>query len=222
LVGVDSTGRYVDISNLKPGQSATLRLIGFSNDGTVTILAGANFTTNAPSSVATINGAGVTGVAASNSDYTVTATYRGNTYTARLGVRNNLATVRGTVKNDAGQNASNVVVEFFDANLRQVGSSRVDADGSFSESVPVTAETFAVITDGAAGYSNIFRHEGIDYIGTLRGCYAPLPNLTQGGTVNVGTVIFFRKAGGSPPPPPTGCKFEEADPRVRSSILGGP
>lgn len=206
IVGVLG-GKYIDPQNLKPGQNVQLQLIGIRENNSVSVLSAGNWTTDAPASVATVSGSGsVSAISATTGSYFVRTTYRGDNYTAPFGVKNNIGTVTGFVRNSSNEPIGYGVVEFYDASGDRVGQTRVNTDGTFVAQVPATAVSFLHNPTDLTGYYQQFLYNGGEYTMGVNDCRATLPTVTVGGTVSLASDIVVRVNNpNSPPPPPPGC-----------------
>jgi hypothetical protein len=206
-------GIYVDPTNVEVGESLNFNVYGLDSNRNMVEVTATNWGTNAPASVATLDANGVvTGVSASPTTYTVSASAQNGTVSGSLRVRPAQAKVSGVVMTGAGVAGDPVVtlpgaivVFYTEDGSTEVGRAVTTSNGSFRASVPTTARRVTVQISDSSAYHKTFSIGANGYVGDLNTCYAPVPALTNGTTTPLPDEIrLYRKVLG-PPPPPSGC-----------------
>ncbi len=204
-----SSSIMIDLRSLVPGDQVQLQITARDTNNNLVVLSAAGWTTNAPSSVATVTSAGLlSAVGVSSGNYQVTVVYKGARYTANLNIVAAQAFVTGRVS-DSSIAVQNAMIDFFDSAGKQVGAAYTARDGTFRASVPTTAVKFSLdmsIPDpGFVFYYNEFAYANNTYLEQTT-CLAKLPgtlSTTTPTALTTAIVPFLRSLG--PPPPPTGC-----------------
>lgn len=211
VVAQIGSNRDADLTNIVPGESATLTLVGYNQNHQSVQVSASSWGTNAPASVATVTPGGtLTAVGASDSVYSVGAVYNGTTYTTNLLVRPQQAFVTGRVRTVSSTSAlAGAVVRFFNNSGSEVGFATVNTSGNFRASVPTSATQFTLDISGVSNSGNYydqFTYNNNDYLDETASCTATLPALTNGvSTPLVSDIVVTVKGPGTVPNPPGGC-----------------
>jgi hypothetical protein len=192
---------------LKPGQSIqfTASVKGLSNTAVTFTQFGGTITTLSSTAVRYTAGNTL-------GPFTITAkSVANNLLTAKANITisasgGTTATVKGTIKDSAGNNLSGVVVQFFDATGTQVSQTSAAA-GVFTAVVPVTATGFNLLPSSLSSTSfyESFSYAAKRYDPLISTCVAPLPVLNANQVVNLPSQVAVDALNGPPPPPPDGC-----------------
>lgn len=206
IEGVLPNTYRADFNNIQVADTIALGLWGRDADGQVAYATASNFSTNAPSSVATVSGSTLTVIAASATTYRVFA--NGTTYSVNFRPKARAAALTGRVRNTTSQGVPDADVYFFSASGANVGSAVTGSDGTFRAVLPTTARTFLVdLGDISTRYYNQFGFGPSEYSVICPANKANLPTLVSGSTVALsGNAVVYRKVSGTtPPPPPPDC-----------------
>jgi len=196
-----------DLLTVQVGDTLDLRLWGRDATGNVGFEFPTDWSTNAPSSIATVTPAGVlTAVGASSTIYTIRA--RGGAFTASLRVRPVGAILRGSVRNTEGSGVPGATSRIYNAGGDELIATQTGSNGSFRVQVPLNSREFLIdLTAIRDRYYNQFGYGAKDYSIICPANKPEIPIPVSGGTVTLaGTPVVYRKvSGGTPPPPPPGC-----------------
>lgn len=199
----------IDSRNVLAGEQIQMDMTARDEKENLHVIPASGWTTNAPSTVATLTSNGVLrAVGASTTQYTVSIAYGGTPYSVPLVVSSPQDVILGTVW-DGSNGIENAAVDFFDAGGSQVGVAYTSRNGSFQGSVPSTATTFtlnmSVPDPGNVYYYPQFAYNTLEYLEQTT-CLAPLPTpLSPTGVNSLPSKILPNLRTSGPPPPPTGC-----------------
>lgn len=200
----------VPLTVLMPGDTITMAIVGTDPNGKTVSVTGANWTTTAPSSVATLSSSGTLSVASADSTlYTVSAQYNNQTYTTSFEVVPSALRVYGVVRTTSTP-VSGAAVSFFDASGNNVGALTSSSTGVFVGTVPVSATKLGADFTGSTVYFNQYGYGSFDYTESVSGCRPKLPTASSTNWVFLpNDIVTYPKYGGSAPPPPpaTGCTY---------------
>jgi hypothetical protein len=197
---------------LSQGDVVQIELIGVNSiTAAPQQVAATNFSTNAPSSVATISSTGLlTAVASSPGiQYTFSAVYSGTTYTAPFLVGPVSPKVAGSVRDTSNNPVAGVILNFYNSSGTLLSQSISGGDGSFIGNVTTSAAEFSADASAITnpGYFKEYGYNSLYYSTASTNCYSPLPALTVGTktTLPYQVVVLPSNDPADPPPPPTGC-----------------
>ncbi len=217
------SGAPADLLNVPVGANVRLKLVGYSDGNQVPPLftrvdvPSGNWTTTAPSSVATVGSGGSLNAngASGITTYSVQGLNNGSGYAAPLQVRTVQATVTAFVRTQGGLPVLGAHAYFINAQGSTVGEALSTSDGLIRAYVPTTAVKFTVDVGSATSgdathlYSlyNQFGYGLHDY--NLACTNRPdLPTLTVGVlTALPHDIVCSAIVLNQPPPPPPDCGF---------------
>lgn len=206
-------GIFVDPGNVAVGENLDFNVYGLDSNRDVVQVTASNWTTDAPTTVASLDANGVVaGISASNNTYGLGASAQSTSLSSQLKVRPAEARVTGTLTTGAGNStdpalpvAGGIIVFYNEAGTTELGRAVTAHNGTFRAVVPVTARRYTVQVGAGSTYHQTFSVGSSGYVGNESTCYAPVPTLTNGVTTALpGSIRLYRKALG-PPPPPSGC-----------------
>jgi hypothetical protein len=216
MIAVNPAGKFVDPTNLQPGDTVTFKVasIDLTTDTYQPLGNGGFSTTDATNAAGSLNRSSGVFTATNptgGTEYTVSTTSNGTTYSMLYGVTPVEPRLSGSLIDNNGLPVPFVQVIFFDAGHNQVGAATSQPDGSFNASLPTTAVRFNLksSTVSTSAYYNSFEYGSGSYGPLIVGCDAPLPGLTNGATTPLpNTILLFATfTGGTPntPPGPPSC-----------------
>lgn len=206
-------GVFTDPGNVAVGENLDFNVYGLDSNRNAVQVTASNWTTNAPASVATVDGNGVVaGIGASDASYTLAASAQSTNVSSLLKVRPAQARVTGTLTTGEGTGSDPIIplpggtiVFYNEAGTTELGRAITAHNGTFRAVVPTTATRYTVQIADSSAYHKTFSVGSSGYVGNENTCYAPVPALTNGSTTALTARIrLYRKALG-PPPPPSGC-----------------
>lgn len=210
---VSQGGIPIDLATLIAGDVVTLQVVGTNSTGGTETIA-ANFTTNAPGSIAVVSGTTLSAIASSGGiTYLVTASGGGTTLSANLSVAPaTSAIVNGRVRASTGTGIANVRVSFYTSTGTLLGTYNTGATGTFRAPVPLSAAKFTIdlsVADPGTGASGTIWYRQFAYgpktfLTGASNCLAPLPALVLGNNNLPNDIVPPARADG-PAPPPNGC-----------------
>ena len=226
LVAENSNGIIIDPTNLVPGQSVQFMMVSIDpSTYAVTPETARGFTTTDSSgSAGSLNaqtGQFTAGSSTNGTNFTVSVSFQGSTYSELYGVKPLQAIVTGKVLDSNLVPIPFAEVVFEDSTDTQVGAVVTGVDGTFTASVPVTAVRFNLVPSTlpitanpssvpSTAYFRYFTYGSGTYNPLNTACSAPIISLTSGQTNVLPNQIIVMAAttlSGAPntPPPPPGC-----------------
>jgi len=208
LVGVyQGTRAPAQLAPLSTGSKIQFELLGVNNlTGNPQTVPASGYSTNAPSSVATLSSGGLlTATGNSNgTEYQVSATYAGTAYSQEFAVGPPEALLQGLIRTGTGSPVPGATINFTDASGAITGTTTSGTDGSFIANVPASSKYFAVVFN--TSFYNVYTYGSSTYTNSISGCAAPLPTLRTGSLTTLpSNVIAYIADSSDPPPPPDGC-----------------
>lgn len=207
------SGLGVGLTDVAAGEQVQLNVGARNADGQYVTLAGSNWSTSAPASVATVTSTGLlTAISASSTTYTLSGIGPNGLISTPLIVQAPQAGVTGVVRDANSVGIPYVLVLFYSSAGNFLTEAVTSANGSFHANVPPSAAKFTVnieLADPPVNGQTIFYREfdygTASYLDGQTSCLTKLPAISVGTTTPLPNDIVLDAQISGPPPAPTGC-----------------